>query len=295
MTTILQVIISGLMIGSIYGIISIGITLIYGTLRIVNFAYGEFLMLSMYLTFWIVQFVPINPYLAMIPVALIMFLIGTGVFWFLVRPLVGKKSRLLILLTVGLSFTFQNLALTLWTADFRKVSTGLENNVIRLGSVSISVSQLIAFGFSILFAASLFLFLNYTRTGRAVRAVSQERRAAQLMGININRIYTFTYGLGIALAGVAGMIISPIYYAFPTCGASFSILACIVVVMGGLGSFGGALISGLIIGLIEVLSGYFISPSLNQAVYFLMFIVLILVRPAGLFGLGVGSEEVGFD
>ncbi len=291
----LQIIISGLLIGSLYGVISIGITLIYGTLRIVNFAYGEFLMLGMYFTFWIAQALPINAYLAIVPVSLLMFLLGVAVFWFLVRPLVGKKARLLILLTLGLSFTFQNMALTLWTADYRKVTTGLENTVIRFGTISISVPQLIAFGFAAFLAAAIFLFLNRTRTGQAIRAVSQERRAAQLMGININKIYTLTYGLGIALAGAAGTVISPIYYAFPTCGSSFSILACIVVVMGGLGSFGGALVSGLIIGLVEVISGYLISPNLNQAVYFLIFIVLILVRPAGLFGLGVGSEEVGFD
>ncbi len=291
----LQILVSGLLIGSIYSIISIGITLIYGTMRIVNFCYGDFLMLGMYATYGIMTLLNWRGYWAMLPVAIIMFGLGALIFRFLVRPLIGRKSRDMILLTVGLGYTLQNLMLTLFTGDYRKAVNGLESASLRLGSISISVPQLIAFLFAVAIVLALFLFLQKTRTGQAIRAVGQERQAAALMGINVNAIYMITYALGVALAGVAATAISPIYYTHPTCGSGFSILACIVVVMGGLGSFGGAVVSGLIIGIVEVASGYFIAPALNQAVYFLIFIIVIIVRPTGLFGLGAGSEEVGFD
>jgi branched-chain amino acid transport system permease protein len=290
---ILQSIISGILVGGIYALISIGLTLIFGIVRIVNFAHGEFLMLGMYFTYFVFTYLGIDPYLAILLVVPLMFFLGAITHKLVIKPVLRGTSMQHILVTVGLMFFFQNIALLLWTADYRTVRTDLSSQVLRFGNINIGMPRLLAFLVAIAVTIGIYLFLKHTYLGKAIRAVSMDRQGAMLMGINIDFIYTFAFALGIALVGLAAAMMSPIYYVFPTVGPMFEVVAFVVVVLGGLGNFTGALLGGLLIGLVESFSGFFIAPALKEAIYFAIFIVVLAIKPSGLFGMGAGFEEVG--
>ena len=286
-----QVAISGLLLGGVYALISIGLTLIFGVLRIVNFAHGEFLMVAMYATFWLAQLYGIDPYISLAAVAALLFLMGIGAHALVVRPILNAASSMQIFATVGLSIVLQNLALLIWKADYRSVDTPLSKAVISVGPLLVGVSRLIAFLVAISITVLLFLFLKRTYLGKAIRCTAQDRTAALLMGINVHRIYLLTFGIGSALVGIAGALLMPIYPTFPTVGTYFVLIAFVVVVLGGMGNMTGALLGGIFIGLVEAFSGFYV-PALKEAVYFAIFILVLLIRPTGLFGV-VGAEEVG--
>jgi branched-chain amino acid transport system permease protein len=287
-----QLILNGILLGGVYSLISIGLTLIFGVTRIVNFAHGEFLMLAMYATFWLNGLRGVDPYLCVILVVPLLFLSGLIAHRLVIHPILGAPSYIQIFATVGLSVTLQNVALFLWTADFRSVDSFCSNTALQAGVLVCAAPKLIAFAASGLTTVALHLFLKRTYLGKAIRAVVQDREAAQLMGINIHRIYLFTFGLGAACVGVAGALMAPIYTVFPTVGVYFVLTAFVVVVLGGLGSLPGAFLGGLIIGVVESLAGFFISPQLKEGIYFLIFLAVLLVRPSGLFG-QIGGEELG--
>ncbi len=287
-----QVLISGILMGGIYALISMGLTLIFGVTRIVNFAHGEYVMLSMFGGFVLFQHFGMDPYLAVLPIALLAFLSGALTQRVIIQPLLDAGHVCQVFVTIGLSITLMNLALMIWGADFRSVRTAYEGAVVYLGPWSVGVPRLVAFAVAVTMMIGLLLFLNRTYLGKAITAVSQDRMAALLVGIDVNRIYVMAFGIGIACVGVAGAVLTPIYSVFPTVGQYFGMAAYVVVVLGGLGSVVGALVGGLIIGIVEALSGYYISPGLKEAVYFLIFIVMLVIRPSGLFGI-VGSEEMG--
>ena len=293
MNAILQSIVSGILVGGIYALISIGLTLIFGIVRIVNFAHGEFLMLGMYFTYFVFTYLGIDPYLAILLVVPLMFFLGAITHKLVIKPVLRGTSMQHILVTVGLMFFFQNIALLLWTADYRTVRTDLSSQVLRFGNINIGMPRLLAFLVAIAVTIGIYLFLKHTYLGKAIRAVSMDRQGAMLMGINIDFIYTFAFALGIALVGLAAAMMSPIYYVFPTVGPMFEVVAFVVVVLGGLGNFTGALLGGLLIGLVESFSGFFIAPALKEAIYFAIFIVVLAIKPSGLFGMGAGFEEVG--
>jgi branched-chain amino acid transport system permease protein len=186
-----------------------------------------------------------------------------------------------------------NLALMLWSADYRSIKVSYSTAVINIGELSISIPRLIAFVAALLVAAVMYAFLYKTDIGKQIRAVSQSRQAALLMGINVKRIYVIAFGIGSALVGLAGSLLMPMYFVYPSIGALFGLIAFVVVVLGGLGSMYGAFIGGLIIGLIEAFAGAFIDPALKEAVYFVIFILILLWKPSGLISMGRGSEEVG--
>jgi len=198
-----------------------------------------------------------------------------------------------VFVTVGLFIALQNLALMLFKADFRTIQTSYSMASLNVANISISVPRLVAFGFALGLLAGLFLLLKLTLVGKAMRAVAENRVVAQLMGIRVQRLYLVTFGLGSAMTGIAGALLLPFTYVFPTVGAIYTLLAFVVVVLGGLGNMAGAFFGGLFIGLIESFSGVYISPALKEAVYFVIFILILLVRPQGLFGVGKGTEEVG--
>lgn len=293
MDQILQVLISGLLVGGIYALISMGLNLILGVVRIINFAHGEFLMLAMYISFFFYSVWGIDPYVSALLVALILFVFGLIIQRLVIQPILDTSATVKIFVTLGLSITLQNFALMLWRADFRSVHTAYQTSVFKVGSVAISVPRLIAFGVALLVAVGMYLFLNKTLVGKAIRAVAMEKRAAALMGINVKRIYLLAFGLGSGIVGLAGALLMPIYYVFPTVGTLFVLISFVVVVLGGMGSMLGAFLGGLIIGLVEALAGVLISPGLKEAVYFIIFLLVLLFRPSGLFSLGKGSEEVG--
>ena len=288
----IQLVISGLLIGGIYALISIGLTLIFGVMRIVNFAHGEFLMLAMFMTFWMVELTGMSPYMALPFVAVAMFVFGTIVYVLVIRKTLSSPMVVQIFATVGLGMLMSNSALVAWTADYRMLQSAAGSSVIHIGGIQIGVASLVAFSVAIVVALALFAFIAFTYTGKAIRATVQDRAAAQLMGVNIDRVFMLTFALGSLLVGIAGALLAPIFPVYPTVGISFGTVSFVVVVLGGMGSMTGALLGGLIIGLVETLSGFFIDTGLKQAVYFAVFILVLIFRPNGLFG-QKGAEEMG--
>ncbi len=290
--TILQLAINGLTLGGIYALIAIGLTLIFGVVRIVNFAQGEFLMIGMFATFWIFSLLKIDPYIALFIFTPLLFLLGMGTERLIIKPIQNAPPIAQIFSTFGLSIVLQNGALMLWKSDYRSLETSYSNAVINWAGLMINVPRLVAFLVAVGIVILLYLFLQKTYLGKAMNAVAQDRDAAQLMGVDINKIYMVAFGVGIGLEGLAGALIMPIYATYPTVGFTFGLIAFVVVVLGGLGNMIGAFLGGLIIGLVESFSGFYISPELNTAIYFLIFVLVLIIRPSGLMGL-VGAEEMG--
>jgi branched-chain amino acid transport system permease protein len=289
---LLQLIVNGLLLGGIYALISIGLTLIFGVVRVINFAHGEFLMLSMYITYFSYTFLGMNPYLSLVVGVPLMFFTGMAIDQLIIRPLREAPAYMQVFATVGLSIVLLNLALFLFTGDYQSIHMAFAEKTFHLGSLSLSYAKLIIFFAAILVSVGLFLLLQYTNIGKQIRAIAQDRMAAKLMGINLNRIYMLTFGIGTALVAIAGGLILPVYYVFPSVGVYFVLTAFVVVVLGGMGNMVGALLGGFIIGIADSLSGYYIDPSLKEVVSFIIFLIVLLIRPSGLMGI-VGSEEMG--
>ncbi len=285
LTIIGQTLISGILMGGIYALVSIGLTLIFGVMNVVNFAHGEFLMLAMYLTYWLFHYFHLDPYLAIFLVTPALFIVGVLTQKLIMQHLVDKEHYTQIFATVGLSIAMANAALFFWKADYRMVKTSYTTSVIDVGQLVVSYPRLISFLVAIAITFLLFVFLKYTYLGKAIRATSQDNQGAKLMGVNIRRVYVITLGIGSACVGVAGALLMPIYYAFPNVGLQFVLIAFVCVVLGGMGNITGAFFGGLIIGLVESFSGFFIAPDLKEAVYFIIFILVLLIKPSGLFGL----------
>ena len=222
-----------------------------------------------------------------------LFLVGMAVQRLLIKPLQNASALMLIFSTFGLSIALQNLALMGFRADYRTILTPLSTATFDVAGISISIPRLIAFVLALVLLIALFLLLRYTLVGKALRALAENRVVTQLMGVRVQRLNLLAFGLGSAITGVAGALILPFSYVFPTIGGSYTLVAFVVVVLGGLGNMAGAFLGGLTIGLVESLSGTYIAPALKEAIYFVIFILVLLIRPQGLFGLGKGTEEVG--
>ncbi|WP_018133086.1 branched-chain amino acid ABC transporter permease [Effusibacillus pohliae] len=294
MDIVLQLLVSGVLLGGIYVLVSIGLTLVFGVMKIVNFAHGDFLMLGMFGAFFLFQSLGLNPYVSIFVMAPALFLLGTIVYQTIVGRTISRSPVVQIFAFIGLSVALQNLALVLFSADYRALNTPLVNKVFQVGPVHVSFALLAAFLVASIITLLLFLFLHYTYTGKAIRSASQDRFAATLMGISNQKIYRFTFALGLGLLGIAGCLLIPIYSVYPTVGEQFALIAFVVVVLGGLGSLPGAVAGGILIGLIETLSSYFIAPSMKQLVYFCVFILILILRPNGLFG-KPGAAEVAAE
>jgi len=288
----IQILINGLFLGGIYSIISIGLTLIFGVVRVINFAHGEFLMISMYISYFSHSMFGLNPYLSLLINIPLMFFIGMGTDQAIIRPLRNAPPYMQIFATVGLSIALMNLALFLFTGDYRAINMPFAKKVIQVGDIHLNYARLIIFFASILASLVLYLFLRNTDVGKQIRAIVQDRTAAKLMGIKLNRIYMITFGIGSALVGLAGGLLTPVYYVFPSVGFYFVLTAFVVVVLGGMGNIMGAFFGGLIIGMVDALSGYYIEPSLKEVVYYIIFLIVLIFRPSGLLGM-VGAEEMG--
>lgn len=287
-----QLLVSGLLIGGVYALLSIGLTLIFGVLRIVNFAQGEFIMLAMFGAFWLNLLLHIDPYLSMLIVVPAIFLLGMLVERYVIQRILHAPHAMQIFATFGVSVIMQNLALTLWGPDYRSVITPYTSQSYLVGGVSVSATSLFAFVAAIVMAAALIAFLQFTRSGRALRAMVQNRYAAALMGVDTRRLNRLAFGCGVACAAVSGCILTPMYYTFPTAGVDLIIIAFVVVVLGGMGSIAGAIVGGLIIGVAQTITGFYLSVEFKDVVALLLFIVILLVRPQGLFG-RLGAEEMG--
>ena len=265
--------------GGFYSLMGMGQNVIFGVMKIVNFCHGEMLMVGMYLTYVLWSVFGLDPYLCVPIVAIIMFCLGGVIQHTLITPSLGTKSFTnLLFLTVGLGLLLSNGALVLFGSEYRVITTSYSQTNIGLGPVTMPLPRLISFGVLIVVSVALFAFLKYSTTGKQIRAVSQNSVGAEVVGINTKRIYVLTYGLGAALAGVAGALLTGFYSIFPTAGASFGFRALIVVVVGGLGSIPGAFLAGIFLGLLETMVALFISPSYSDLIVFVTFIVILVVR-----------------
>lgn len=280
----IQLVLNGLLLGGVYALISIGLTLIFGVLEIVNFAHGEFLMLSMYAAFWLFQLYGVDPYLSMLVILPVFYVIGIAIQRITIQPILNSPPLNQIFTTIGLSLILQNVALFLFKADYRTVKTSYSDLGLNFAGLIVSFPRMVAFLLAMAIIAALLIYLKTTYTGMAIRALAQERRAAMLMGIDVYKTYRIAFGIGIACVGAAGAILMPIYFVFPTVGSLFVLIAFVVVILGGYNSLIGSLVGGLIIGIIEGFSGFFISPHLKEVVYFIIFILILLFKPTGLFG-----------
>lgn len=290
MEIFIQLVINGLLLGGAYAIISIGLTLIFGVVRVVNFAHGEFLMVGMYLVYLLAKHFGLHPYVSAIPVAFILFGVGAAMQRFIIQPLLEAEAHIQIFASVGISTVLLNLALVLFGADVLSTEVSVGNGQLDFGAYSIVTGQLYTLIVALVLVAVMHFFLTRTFAGRAFRAVAQHRYAAALMGVNVKRTYVMAFGLGAALVGLAAGLLSVQYPVFPTVGQYFVLTAFVIVVLGGLGSLFGALMGSLFIGLVDSLAGYYIAPDLKEVVYFGIFLLILVVRPTGLFGLGRGSE-----
>jgi branched-chain amino acid transport system permease protein len=287
-----QLLVSGLLIGGVYALLSVGLTLIFGVLRIVNFAQGEFIMLAMFGSFWLNLLLKIDPYVSALVVVPAVFVLGMLVERYVIQRILHAPHAMQIFATFGVSVLMQNLALTLWGPDYRSVVTAYTSLSYSVAGLSISATALFAFIAAIVMAAGLIVFLQFTRSGRALRAMVQNRYAASLMGVDTKRLNRLAFGCGVACAAVCGCVLAPMYYTFPTVGVDLIITAFVVVVLGGMGSVAGAIVGGLIIGIAQTITGFYLSVEFKDMVALLLFIVILLVRPQGIFG-RLGAEEVG--
>jgi branched-chain amino acid transport system permease protein len=287
-----QLAVSTLLLGGIYALIAVGLTLIFGVMRVVNFAHGEFLMLAMYLAFWSFALLGLDPYVTLVLGLPVIFLGGWLSYRLVMGPVIQASHNVQIFTTVGLSIALQNLALVLWTADAQFIRTPYYAVVVRLGGAAFNLAQLVAFLVAVFATAALFAFLRWSYTGKVMRATAQDRHAASLMGIDTGRVYSLTWAVGVTCVGVAGVLLAPVYPVYPTAGLQFVLIAYVAVVLGGLGDMAGAVIASLIVATVEVVGSYVIGTAWKEVLYLLLFIAILLARPAGLFGQR-GAENIG--
>jgi branched-chain amino acid transport system permease protein len=275
---------NGLLIGGVYSLVAIGLTVIFGVMKIINFAHGALMMLGMYATYWIATLLQLNVYVAIVFVLPLLFLVGVLFQRFLISPIMNAPEHNQLFLTLGVMLFLQNMAVFLWTPDFRVLKTSYANINYYIGDISISLVHVLAFLMALLFSGLLYIILHKTDLGRAIRAASEEPVGAKLMGINIKRIYWITFGIGSACAGVAGTAITPFFPIYPYVGDIFVLTAYVVVVLGGMGSVFGAFVGGLIIGMADSIGAMILPGSMKSVLSFVIFIMILLFRPTGLFG-----------
>ena len=277
-------VLNGLMTGAVYALVALGLTLVYGVLHIINFAHGALLTAAMFAAFFAYTLLGIDPYLAALILTPLFFVLGYGLQRFIIGPAAHGEDRNFLLVTLGLAIVIENALLYGFRADTRTINLPYAFDVVEVGSAFLAVPKVVAFGAVIVVALALWAVMQWTDTGKAIRAVAKEKLGAELSGIDVAHIYAVTFGLGTACVAIAACLLIPTYYVNPTAGDAFVLIAFTIVVLGGMGSIAGALIGGLFVGVVESLSSVLLGESLGQIGIFAMFIVMLLVRPSGLFG-----------
>lgn len=281
---LIPAILNGLMTGAVYALVALGLTLIYGVLHIINFAHGALLSAAMFAAFFAFRLFGIDPYVATFLIAPLFFAFGYGLQRFAIGPASHGDDRNMLLVTLGLAIVIENVLLYAFRADTRTINLPYAFDTINVGFTFLAIPRVIGFAAVFVVAILLWAIMNMTDTGRAIRAVAREKLGAELSGIDVAHIYAMTFGLGTACVAIAACLLMPSFYVNPTVGDAFVLVAFTIVVLGGMGSVPGALIGGLVVGVVESLSGLFLGDSLGQIGIFLVFIVVLLVRPTGLFG-----------
>ncbi len=279
-----QAFLNGLLVGGVYALIASGMALIFGVMRLVNFAHGAFLMVGTYLSYYGWVLLGLNPYWAFPLWGAVLFAAALGIYWLLVRRVMGANDFLQILLTEGISLALIGLAQLVFGADYRQINLPIANRITGFGSLHFSVGYLLSFVVSVALVIALRQFLGHTEMGRAIRAVAQNRTVAPLMGIRVERVSAITFGLGIACAGVAGALLLPIFWTNPTVGGPYTLKSFVIVVLGGMGSVQGAAVGGLLLGIAEQFTAYAWADRYTEVVNFVIFLLVLLFRPQGLFG-----------
>ncbi|HEY7546475.1 MAG TPA: ABC transporter substrate-binding protein [Blastocatellia bacterium] len=280
-----QALASGLLTGGIYALIGIGLTVIFGVMRVVNFAHGALVMAGMYATYFVFTRLHIDPFLSLALVMPAMFAVGVGLQKVFIAPVLKAPELNQLLLTEGVSILMVNIALLAFTGNYLTMTTSYAGATAQLGGVSVSLPQTAAFAIALGLTGAFYIFLMRTDTGRKIRATAQDAEAAQLLGVNIKRIQSLTFGLGVAAAGAAGTLLMPIYYRVePNAGSPFTLKAFVVVVLGGMGSVTGALVGGIVLGIAESLGAVYISTGYKDAIAFVIFLLVLTLRPSGLLG-----------
>lgn len=279
-----QSLISGILIGGVYALIGIGLTIIFGVMRVINFAHGDLLMVGMYMTYYLFSLLQIDPFLSIIYVIPLMFLFGALLQKVFINRVLNALPQNQILLTIGLGLIMSNTVMLAFTSDYKILSTTYSSSSVKLLGISISTPLVISFAITAAITVALYWFLLKTDMGQAIRATAQDREAARLMGINVGRMSIIAFGLGAALAGTAGALISPTYYIFPQVGSAFTLKAFVITVLGGMGSIVGATLGGVLIGVAESIGGVYFGSGWKEVVVFVLFLLVLLFKPSGLFG-----------
>ncbi len=281
-----QSILNGLSMGGIYALVGVGLTIIFGVMKMVNFAQGEFLVIGMYCAYVLNQLTGLSPYILVIPTMIIVYTIGTLTFGTVIKPLIGQKGQYYTVATMGLSFVLQSVLQLIFSANFLTVNTEINKISVSLGGFSLGLPRIIACGFMLVFVVMVKLLLQKTDLGRAMRATSENTTVSRSLGINTNKMYGFSFALGVTFAAIAGVLLTPIYYVYPTAGTPFKTIAMTIVILGGAGNVTGAVISGLLAGLVEAFTATFVSNNIAPAAVYVLLIIVLGVRPNGLFGKG---------
>jgi branched-chain amino acid transport system permease protein len=285
---LLSALLNGLTTGAVYALIALGLTLIYGVLHIINFAHGASLMMALYGVYAMKERWGIDPYVALPIMVPAMFVLGYAMQRIVINRASHGKDENILLVTLGLSIVMENFALLFFKSDTRTIETAYTLTTVAIGpeaaQVMVSLPKLVAFAGALVVSALLIVILQRTDLGRAIRAVAKEKQGARLMGIDVEHVYAMCFGLGLACLGAAACFLLPAYYVNPQVGNGFVLVAFTVVVLGGMGSFAGALLGGLLIGVVESFGGLFLGESLGQVGIFVIFIGVLLLRPEGFFG-----------
>ncbi|MFZ6733917.1 branched-chain amino acid ABC transporter permease [Undibacterium sp. Ji42W] len=281
---IIQTLASGILIGLIYALVAIGLTLIFGVMDVVNFSHGEFLMFGMYSSFWMYSLFALDPIFTLPLTALFLFALGVILYKLIIKKITNAPMLSQIFTTFGLMMLFRGLAQFFWKPDFRTVDHSIVSGAVQIFGIQVGMPQVTAGVGAILVTMGIYLFLTKTRAGAALEATAADKEAAQLMGIDSQKMFAMAWGIGAACAGVAGALLSTFFPIFPEVGANFILIAFVVVNLGGFGSVIGALFAGIIVGVIEVMGGFLIGPQYKLALVLGLFLAVLMFRPQGLMG-----------
>jgi branched-chain amino acid transport system permease protein len=283
-TAFVQACRNGLRTGALYALIGMGLALIFGVMRIVNFAHGAFLMIGMYATYVLFDHFRINPYVGFLAAGLFLFAFGLLVYRALIQPIRDRSDFMQILMTTGISLILVDSAQLAFGADYHQTNLALVNKTLRFGSFGLNAASVLSFVIASVFIIGLQQFVVRSRTGQALRAIAQNREVAPLMGINVTRIQGISFAVGVAFAGIAGGLLLPALYLFPSVGDDYTLKAFVIVVLGGMGSIEGAAMGGLALGMAESLTSLYIGNQWALAVDFILFLLMLSLKPSGLFG-----------
>jgi len=281
---VLQLVISGFLMGGVYSLIALGLSLIFGVMKVINFAHGEMMVWGMYVAYTILIWTGIDPFLSFVVSAAVLFVFGYGIQRIVVNRIIEFPEAMQVIPMVGTALVFENGARLIWGPDYRSPASRFALSSIFIGDIMIDVPRLMAFLVAIVIAVLVFLFLKYTDLGKAIRSSADNRLGALLVGTDVNRVYAICFGVGMACVGAAGALLVPLVPLSPHIGPSFTMISFIIVILGGMGSLAGAVVGGFIVGIAESVATIFLPSSLKQIVSFSLMVLILLLKPKGLFG-----------